>query len=289
MPYQIITDATADLGPELPAGLPQVTVLPMDLTLEGRPYTYGPGGTISTAEFYTALRAGAPASTAQIGPLRFQQTFEWCLSRGVDVLYLGFSSALSATFQTACRVAQELAPRYPARTIRCVDTRCASVGEGFLVREAARKQAQGLSLDALAAWVEARRGAVCHWFTVDSFTYLRRGGRVSAVQAVFGAALQVKPLLHVTAQGALELAEKPRGRRRAMEAQLEQMRRGWEPGESPLVVIGHGDVPDRAGELRQAVLREFPQAQVLLSPIGPVIGAHTGPGMLALIFWGSVR
>ena len=112
---------------------------------------------------------------------------------------------------------------------------------------------------------------------------------MSAVQAVFGAALQVKPLLHVTAQGALELAEKPRGRRRAMEAQLERMRRGWEPGESPLGVIGHGDVPDRAGELRQAVLREFPRAQVLLSPIGPVIGAHTGPGMLALIFWGSVR
>ncbi len=289
MPYQIITDATADLCPELLAGLPEVIVLPMDLTVDGQPYTYGPGGTISTAEFYTAQRAGALASTAQIGPLLFQQTFDWCLRTGLDVLYLGFSSALSATFRTALQVAQDLAPRYPERTIRCVDTCCASVGEGFLVREAARKQAEGLSLEALSTWVEAHRERVCHWFTVDTFTHLRRGGRVSAVQAVFGTALQVKPLLHVTAQGALELVEKPRGRRRAMEAQLEQMRRGWTPEESPLVVIGHGDVPDRAGMLREAVLSEFPQAQAVLSPIGPVIGAHTGPGMLALIFWGSTR
>ena len=169
------------------------------------------------------------------------------------------------------------------------DALCASVGEGFLVREAARKQKEGLSLEELAAWVEERKLQVCHWFTVDTFEHLRHGGRVSGAAAAMGTLLNIKPMLHVSAAGTLEVAEKPRGRKQAIAAQLSRMKRGWTPEESRLVVVGHGDCPDRAAELAAMVKETFPDAEPLLAPIGPIIGAHTGPGMLALIFWGKER
>ena len=158
-----------------------------------------------------------------------------------------------------------------------------------MVREAARKQAEGMAVEELAAWAEAQKLRICHWFTVDTFEHLRHGGRVGAVSAALGTALQIKPMLHVSDEGKLEVAEKPRGAKRALEAQLGRMRKGWTPEESPFILVGHGDVPDRAEELCAAVRREFPQAQTYTAPIGPIIGSHTGPGMLALIFWGTER
>ena len=127
------------------------------------------------------------------------------------------------------------------------------------------------------------------WFTVDTFEHLRRGGRVSAAAAAVGTALQIKPLLHVDEQGRLQVTDKPRGRRRAVQAQLAHMASGWTPERGRLVVIGHGDCPEDAAQLRNAVLERYPDAEVYLAPIGPIIGAHTGPGMLALIFWGGER
>lgn len=289
MSYQIITDATADLTPELQEGLPPITVIPMDVTVGEAPYTYGPGGDLTVSDFYAAQRSGKFATTSQINPLVYSQYFEQFLSQGTDVIYLGFSSGLSGSFQNAVLSAEELREKYPERKLYCIDTLCASVGEGFLVCEAARKQAEGMGVDELAEWVAQRQLKVCHWFTVDTFEHLRHGGRVGAVSAALGTALQIKPLLHVTTEGTLEVAEKPRGSKRAMESQLNRMRKGWTPEESPFILVGHGDVPDRAAELAEAVRREFPQAQVSIAPIGPIIGSHTGPGMLALIFWGTER
>ena len=289
MSYRIFTDATADLTADLLAGLPEVEVIPREITLGDRGHTYGPGGDLTVEKFYAAQRAGEFAFTSQINPTVYFQHFEPCLAAGEDVLYLCFSSGLSGTFQTACLCAEDLRERYPARKILCLDTLCASVGEGFLVREAARKQAEGLSLEELAAWVEGCRLRVCHWFTVDTFDHLRHGGRVSGAAAAMGTLLQIKPLLHVSAAGALEVAEKPRGARHAMAAQLSRMERGWTPKESPLVIAGHGDCPDRARALEDLVRTQFPRADIHTAPIGPVIGAHTGPGMLALIFWGTER
>lgn len=289
MSYRIFTDATADLTGELLAELPEVEVIHMDITLGDRGYTYGPGGDLTTEKFYAAQRAGQFASTSQINPAVYFRHFEPWLAAGTDVLYLCFSSGMSATYQTACLCAEELREWYPARKICCLDTLCASVGEGFLVREAARKQAEGLSLEELAAWVEERRLRVCHWFTVDTFDHLKHGGRVSGAAAAVGTLLQIKPMLHVSQAGALEVAEKPRGAKHAMAAQLSRMERGWTPEESPLVVIGHGDCPDRAQALAELVRLKFHQAEIYTVPIGPVIGAHTGPGMLALIFWGTER
>ena len=290
MSYQILTDATADFSPALMEGLPEVAVIPMQVTVGEQAHTYGPGGDLTVDAFYAAQRGGQFASTSQINPVTYTEWFERFLAAGQDVVYLGFTSGMSGSFGNALLAADELREKYPQRRLLCVDTLCASVGEGFLVREAARRQAEGLDAEQLAAWAEKTKRRVCHWFTVDTFEHLRHGGRVSAVSAAMGTALQIKPMLHVTAEGALEVAEKPRGAKRAMEAQLARMEKGWTPrDESPLVLVGHGDVPDRAEELCAAVRARFPQADIRTAPIGPVIGSHTGPGMLALIFWGSER
>ena len=287
--YQIFTDATADLSGSLTAEMPSVKIIPMQVEIGGSEYTYGPSGNISVQEFYQLQRNGNFARTSQINPTVYFEHFEPYLRQGVDIIYLCFSSGMSGTIQSASLCMEELQHEYPERRIICIDTLCASVGEGFLVREAVRKQADGLTIDELADWIMEHRLEVCHWFTVDTFDHLRHGGRVSAAAAVVGAALQIKPLLHVDEQGCLQVKEKPRGRKKAIASQLNRMERGWTPKIGKLVVIGHGDNPAAAEQLRQAVVMRFPEAEIYVIDIGPIIGAHTGPGMLALIYWGNNR
>lgn len=289
MGYRIFTDATADLSPELLPAMSGVTIIPMDITLGDRGYTYGPEGDITVDDFYAGQRSGLFGSTSQINFSTYSKYFGQALEAGEDVLYLCFSSGLSGTFQAVRLYAEDLRDQYPQRKIVCIDTLCASIGEGLLVAEAARLQAAGMDMEELAQWVADHRLESCHWFTVDTFEHLKHGGRVSAATAAVGSLLQIKPMLRLSETGELAVTEKPRGNRRAMEALLKRMRQGWTPQLSPTVIVGHGDCPDRAEELRRAVQAEFPTAQVNIAPIGPVIGAHTGPGMLALVFWGTER
>lgn len=287
--YQIFADTTADLCPEMLAGLPPVRFIPMEVDIGGRRYLYGPGGDLTVEAFYALQRAGNFASTTQIAPETFTEWFEPVLAAGQDLIYFPLTSGLSGTYQSACLSMEELRQRYPERTILCVDSFCASVGQGFLVREIARKAAEGLTAAELAAWVQANSRKVCHWFTVDVFDHLKHGGRVSAAAAVVGTALQIKPMLHVNNEGRLEVAEKPRGRKNAMAAQMARMNADWLPEMGKLVVIGHGDDVQAVEQLKAEVLAAHPDAEVFIAPIGPVIGAHTGPGMLALIYWGNNR
>lgn len=288
-PYQIFTDATADCSPQWYKSLPPVGIVPMRVEIGGQEYLYGPDGTISVQRFYDLQKAGNYASTSQITPTQYFQSFEPALKAGNDVLYLCFSSGMSGTFQSAQVCVEELREEYPDRNIVCLDTLCASVGEGFLVCEAARRQAEGYTLEELSRWVTLHRLEVCHWFTVDVFDHLRRGGRVPAGTAVFGTALQIKPLLHVNQDGELAVVEKPRGRKQAIKAQLAKMEQSWLPEMGKTVVVGHGACPDGARVLQDAVQDRFPEATVLTADIGPIIGAHTGPGMLALTYWGNAR
>lgn len=287
--YQIFTDATADMSPEMLFGLPHIEIIPMQLEICDREYSYGPFGTISTGEFYHYQREGNFARTSQVNPSIYFEHFEKYLRHGQDVLYLCFSSGMSGTFQSAQLCMEDLRQQYPDRRILCVDTLCASVGEGFLVREAARKQKEGMDIEELAAWVIEHRIEVCHWFTVDVFEHLRHGGRVSSAAAVVGSALQIKPLLHVDEKGCLEVTAKPRGRKKAISTQLAKMEQGWRPKLGRLVVIGHGDDPEAALQLKEKISTQFPETEVYVADIGPIIGAHTGPGMLALIYWGNNR
>lgn len=289
MGYKLFSDVTADVSEELMRGMPEVELVPMQVELGGKNYIYGPGGDLTVEHFYAEQRAGKFASTSQINPMVYRECFEKTLKAGEDILYLCFSSGLSSTLQSANLCAQELREEYPERKLIVVDTLCAAVGEAMLVREAARKQQEGLTIEELAAWVEENRLKICHWFTVDSFDHLKHGGRVSAAAAAVGTMLQIKPLLHVDEEGKLRVAEKPRGRKQAIRTQVAHMKEGWTPEMGKLVVIGHGDYPDDVEQLRQAVLKEFPDADIRVAYIGPVIGAHTGPGMLALIYWGTNR
>ncbi|MFQ9150581.1 MAG: DegV family protein [Blautia sp.] len=225
MSYQLYTDATADFCPEMAAPYAQIRVIPMELTVGEEAHTYGPGGDLTVKAFYEELRNGKYASTSQINPAIYEEAFRKTLEEGKDILYLCFSSGLSSTYQSAQIAVRDLEEDFPERKIICIDTLCGSVGEGFLVREAARLQSGGYSMENLADWVTAHRLDICHWFTVDMFDHLRHGGRVSAAAAAIGTVLQIKPMLHVSNDGKLEVVEKPRGQKKAMALQLDYMKK----------------------------------------------------------------
>ena len=287
MTYQIITDATADLNEELLAGLPEVKIIPMHVQVNGKEYLFGPGGNITNEEFYAYLRAGQFATTSQINPETYREHFEEILKLGKDVLYLCFSSGMSRTIQSARMAIAELQEEYPDRTILCLDTLCAAVGEGLFVMEAARKQSQGMDIHQLYSWLEDHRMNLCHWVTVDTFDHLKHGGRVSATSAAMGTLLGIKPLIHVDENGKLVAMGKPRGQKKALQALLSNMEKGWMPEISKQVIIGHGDSLDVAKELRDMVAACFPEAEIYIAPIGPIIGAHAGPGVMTVFFWGN--
>ena len=285
MTYQIITDATADLNDELLSGLPEVRIIPMNVQVNGREYLFGPGGNIDCDEFYAFLRSGQFASTSQINPATYREYFEPILQEGRDLLYLCFSSGLSKTLESARMAIAELQEEYPERTILCLDTLCAAVG--LFVMEAARKQMQGMDIHSLYNWLEEHRLNLCHWVTVDTFDHLKHGGRVSATSAAMGTLLGIKPLIHVDENGKLVAVGKPRGKKKALEALVSNMEKGWQPEISKQVIIGHGDSLEVARELRDLVAARFPEAEILIAPIGPVIGAHAGPGVMTVFFWGN--
>ena len=262
--YQIFTDATSDLAPELTAGLPSVEMIPMNVEIGGTEYSYGSPEGITAKELYRLQRAGN-------FPTIYFKHFEPCLRQGTDILYLCFSSGLSGTYQSAFLAVEELQQEYPERRIICIDTLAAAVGEGFLVREAAKKQREGLSIDELASWVMEHRLEVCHWFTVDTFTHLKHGGRVSGAAAAMGTALQIKPLLHVDSEGKLQAVEKPRGRKKAVTTQIARMEQGWKPELGKSILIGHADDPEAADMLKERLWEQFPDSEICIAYIGPII------------------
>ena len=283
--YQIFTDATSDLNEDLET----VKIIPMNVEIGDKEYVYGPKGNISCSEFYGLQKQGKYASTSQINVLEYEKYFEEALKEGKDVLYISFSSGMSGTYQTACLCKNELEESYPDNRIICIDSLCAAVGEGLLIKEVDKKKREGMSMDELVDWVENNKMHLCHWFTVDSFDHLKHGGRVSAVAATLGNTLNIKPLLRVDEEGKLRVVKKIRGRHKAMVAQVECIVKTWSPEISKSVVIGHGDDLKAAEELKEYVENKLPDAEIYISDIGPIIGAHTGPGVMVLAFWGTGR
>lgn len=289
MSYQVFTEVTADLGDEVIAGMPGLHVIPMNVHLGEKDYLFGPGGDLGIKDFYTHQRNGEFASTSQITPFAYREQFIPVLEAGEDILYLCFSSGLSDTIQAARTCAAELMEEYPDRRILVIDTLDAAVGQGLLVCDAMKLYADGMGIDEVAAWAEERKHKVCHWFTVDMFDHLLHGGRVSATSAKLGGMLNIKPFLHLAANGKLEVMGKPRGRKTAMRRLLEKIKEGWRPDLGKTVLIGHGDCPEAAESLKAQILAEFPDADVIIEYIDPVIGAHTGPDIMALIYYGDNR
>lgn len=280
MSYQIITDATADMDWKLW----DVYVIPMEVRLNQIPYLYGPDGTISVHDFYELQKTGADTSTSQIPPAVFNSVFEKILLQGKDILYLGFSSSMSGTFQSACLSAKELSAQYTERRIICIDTLAASVMEGFLVYEAYRKKAEGMTLENLANWVTEKRKQTCCWFIVDDLSTLKRGGRISTANAIVGTALQIKPILEINENGNLQMIDKKRGRKQSINALISCFRSKSKKSTDEIVIIGHGNCLKDAETLRNAIYELSPETKIIITPVGPVIGAHTGAGMLTIAF-----
>ncbi|MBQ4054655.1 MAG: DegV family protein [Clostridia bacterium] len=284
--YKIITDVTCDLSKELYEEM-GVEVIPMELTVDEKDtYLHDPSySELSFEDFYGRLRTGSMAKTAQVTYDGACRVFEKYLSEGTDVLYLAFSSGLSGTYSTASIAASDLAAKYPDSKIYVVDTLAASAGEGMTVWMAARKKADGMGIDELREWVEDYKLHQAHWFTVLDLNFLKRGGRVSPATALVGTALGIKPVLHCDDDGHLINMAKAVGRKKSIIALADKIGESGKEDENETVFIGHGDCYDDAKFLADNILSRYPFVKnVRIERIGPVIGAHSGPGTLALFF-----
>ena len=286
--FVIATDSTTDLPENLVKDL-GIEIIPLLYNIEGTEHlNHLDGRGLDPREFYAELRAGRMAGTSAINTSSFIETFEPFLKSGKDVLYICFSSALSGTFNNARIAAGELSEKYPERRMLAVDSLSASMGEGLLVYLAALEKRGGKSIDEVYSFVAETRAHLCHWFTVDDLNFLKRGGRVSATAALLGTVLGIKPILHVDDEGRLIPVGKVRGRRQSIAMLAEKMARS---AATPVktVFISHGDCAGDARILEEMVREKFHPETVVTGYIGPVIGAHSGPGTLALFFVGNSR
>lgn len=228
-------------------------------------------------------------TTSAVNVEQFVVAMEEHLQAGRDVLYLGFSSGLSGTFNAGAVAAQELSEQYPDAKIYAVDTLCASLGQGLMAALAAEEKRKGKTIDEVRDFVETQKLHLCHWFTVDDLHHLKRGGRVSAATAVLGSALSIKPILHVDHEGHLVAVGKVRGRKNSLRGLLDKIKETIVDPEKQVVYISHGDCEEDARYLGDLIKAELPVKDVLIHTIGPVIGAHSGPGCVALFFVGNHR
>ena len=285
MNFKIITDSCCDLSAEMLAEL-EIGVAALSLEMDGRAYAEGE---MSPAQLYEHLRNGKLPKTSAVNPDGWAAVMRPALQEGRDVLVLAFSSALSATYQSAVIAAEELREEFPDRKLLVIDTLCAAVGQGLLVHTAAKIRSQGKTIDEVAAWVEAHKLNVCHWVTVEDLMHLKRGGRVSAATAVVGTMLSIKPILRVDDEGRLDNCGKCRGRKAALNHLLDRMAETFAPEIDDTVFIGHGDCAADAEFLAKSVRERFGVKNVYINYIGAVIGSHTGPGVATVFFYGKNR
>ena len=285
--YAIFTDTASDIKPEL-LNKWGVEYISLTFRFEGNEREYA-NGEMDAREFYKKMREGNIAKTSAINPEAFGKAFEKILSRGDDILYLGFSSGLSTTYNSAKIACDELSEKYPERKIITVDTLAASAGEGMLVYLAAEKKKEGASVEEVAQYIDDIKLKLCHWFTVDDLIYLKRGGRVSPTVAFVGNLLGIKPVLHVDDEGHLINMFKARGRKASINAIAEKYGELALDKENGTVYISHGDCISDARLLEETIKTKFGAKVEIITDVGPVIGAHSGPGTLALFFIGKER
>lgn len=284
--FVIVTDSSCDLSPEKCEEL-QVKVLQLDVLVDDEPPKLN--SEIDSKEFYDKLRAGSMAKTSAVNIDTFLNTFRAIAEQGLDVLYLGFSSGLSNTYNAGAAALKELSEEFPERKLYAVDTKAASLGQGMLVYLAAMHKRSGEDIDEVRDYVTENVPYQCHWFTVDDLHFLKRGGRVSPTVAVVGSVLGIKPILHVDDEGHLISVSKVRGRKAAILKLAETLSKtAWDPVNTP-VFISHGDCLEDAEFLAETLKKNNGVKDVYINPVGPVIGAHAGPGVLALFFLGKQR
>ena len=285
-PYIIITDSSSDLSAEVIRQY-GIAVLDLAVTVDGEEPKAN--SDIDPKAFYASLRNKKGAKTSAVAMENFKAFFKPFLDEGKDILYLGFSSGLSGTYQAGFIAARELREEYPDRKILTVDTLCASLGEGLLVHHAVKKRDEGADIETVCDYIESIKLNLCHLFTVDDLFFLKRGGRVSAATAVVGSALGIKPIMHVDNEGHLIKIGIKRGRRGSIDELCERMQATAINPAEQTVFISHGDCLEDAEYLAKKVRETMGVKEVYINYVGPVIGAHSGPGTLALFFLGKER
>lgn len=285
--YIIFTDSSCDI--------PQSTLnewgvkslnLTFHFTDSEQEYT---NSDIPEKEFYDHMRAGRIAKTSAVNVETFREAFEATLKEGKDLIYIGFSGGLSNTANAGQLAANALRESYPDRKIFAIDSLCASAGQGLLVRLALNKKENGTSIDELAAWLEENKLHLCHEFTVDDLVYLKRGGRISPTVALIGSMLAIKPVMHMDNEGHLVKVSQARGRKAALKALVDKYSANALDPENGLIYICHGDCMDDAQRVADMIQARHNNNVDMFVYTGPVIGAHSGPGTLALFYMGKER
>jgi len=286
--FLLITDSCCEL-PRATVDELGIVVTPFSFLLDGESHLDELGDAMSHAEFYSAMRNGAEPTTAQVPIGAYVEAFKTAAAAGVPAILLSFSSALSGTFEACLLARSTVLKEFPAADIRIIDTLCASAAQGLLVLEAGRRAVAGASADELEAWVLQSRQHIHGYFTLETLEHLRRGGRLSDVAAAAGAMLDVRPVLRIDPLGRLKIDRAVRGRKKSVRALVDLFaERAVDPGEHA-IVIGHADCADEAAALAVTLRERADIGEIVTLNVGPVIGTHTGPGMLAVSFFGAAR
>ncbi len=291
MSFTILTDTSCNLPQQLVDDY-RLSMIPLRYFLDGEEHTsYTDGKQADFQAFYTAMRDGKVVTTTLASQADASEVAQACAERGEDLLYLGFSSGISGTYGACSAAIAEIAAQHPERKMYSVDTRAASAGQGLLITYVARMRDEGKTIEECRDWAEEHRLNICHWFTVDDLMFLKRGGRVSAVSAVFGTALAIKPVMHMDDDGTLKVVSKARGRKKAIAALADHFGNSlatMDPADQT-VYISHGDCLEDAEELAEILKERYGIKDPLITYVDPVIGAHSGPGTLALFYYDTAE
>ena len=286
--FKIVTDSTADLPQEF---IKQHDLGCMKLTCVIDDVVYGREVELAPKDLFDRMRNGKMPTTSQINPDEAKAWFEEYYQTHKNILYLAFSSALSGTCESGQIAAKQMMEDHPDCKIIVIDTLCASLGEGLIVYKAIKMRSEGRSMEEVAEWVRANMLNMVHAVTVDDLHHLHRGGRVSKTSAVIGSLVQIKPMIHVDDSGRLVVMNKVRGRKKSLVALVDFMAEKVEGyhTDNDIVFIAHGDCLEDAEFVRDQVKERFGINEFMIDFIGPIIGTHTGPGVIALFFMGTSR
>ena len=288
MGYLITTDNMADLPEEY---LKEKQLLTMSLTYLMDGQTYNAENSLPYQEFYKKMREGCMPTTSQINPQEAKEKLTEFLKINKNIIHIAFSGGLSGTFNSVRLAAQELMEERPDCKITVIDSLAASMGEGLLIYKALEQQEAGLSYEEMVEWIENNKLHVCQYFTVDDLFHLYRGGRVSKAAAVLGTMINLKPVLHVDDEGHLIPLSKVRGRKKSLNALVDGMEKqmGSFREKNDIIFLSHGDCYEDALYVQEQIKKRFGIEKFMISPVGPTIGAHSGPGTVALFFMGEAR
>ena len=286
-PYIISTDCMADLPADF-IEAHHLSVHPLYYQIGDQTYN-ALEGRLSEAEFYAKMRNGEMPTTMASNPEYIERSFSQNIAEGYDILHISFSSALSSSYNNTAVTAKAVMEQHPDTKIIVIDSLSASLGQGLLIYYACKKKEEGASIEELAEYIESIKLNICHQFTVDDLFHLHRGGRVSKATAIIGTIANIKPVLHVDNEGRLINISKIRGRKRSLITLVDNMEKVMEGYENPIVFISHGDCLEDALFVKQQIEERFGIHEFLINYVGSTIGAHSGPGTVALFFMGKER